>query len=396
MGLTGGLVKSVFSKNRSIGSQDSNVRNYGVDKRRWSTVRSYLCGDEYNSVLADADSASIRSSEATVTQPAVEEFISYEGFQSDDQPKDEQKIEEKHNSSTTLSEENAAVVIQFAFRRFLARCKDEEIKEKSEKETVQRVGSPSLESVGTSVEVQTGGSFEVLSLQEERIAAQHRAQQKARSHAAKLKEDWDDSTVSSNIAKSRIQSRLEATTRRERALAYAFSQQLRVCSKKKLTQSDTPEANMGWNWLERWMAARPLETCSVHEDRMSKQNEPICRETKFVFGKKNVDTAAEEESCGSNEVSIAFNRLTITAPDVKHKHKPAKNRFKAARTVSRRKTVPSYQIASQWMKETKIDCSKDAEKDRKYKQAKQSWSTGELKQTVASPDSSVLASSNQQ
>ncbi|PIA38248.1 hypothetical protein AQUCO_02800134v1 [Aquilegia coerulea] len=346
MGLTGGLVKSVFSKNRSIGSQDSNVRNYGVDKRRWSTVRSYLCGDEFNSVLADADSASIRSSEATVTQPAVEEFISY----GSDQAKDEQIIEEKHNSPVTLSEENAAIVIQFAFRRYLARRKDDEIKEKGEKETVQRLGSPSLESVGTSVEVQTGGSFEVLSLQEERIAAQHRAQQKARSHAAKLKEDWDDSTVSSNIAKSRIQSRLEATTRRERALAYAFSQQLRVCSKKKPTQSDTPEANMGWNWLERWMAARPLETCSV-EDRMSKQNEPISRETKFVFGKKNVDLAAEEESCGSNEVSVAFNRLTITAPEVKKdKHKSVKNRLKAARTVSRRKTVPSYQIASQWMK----------------------------------------------
>ncbi|XP_068668924.1 protein IQ-DOMAIN 33-like isoform X2 [Aristolochia californica] len=39
------------------------------------------------------------------------------------------------------------------------------------------------------------------------------------------KEEWNDSTVSSNIAKLRIQHRQEATTRRERALAYAFSQQ---------------------------------------------------------------------------------------------------------------------------------------------------------------------------
>lgn len=41
-----------------------------------------------------------------------------------------------------------------------------------------------------------------------------------------LQEEWDDSTVSSNISKMRIQNRLEATTRRERALAYAFSQQV--------------------------------------------------------------------------------------------------------------------------------------------------------------------------
>jgi hypothetical protein len=32
--------------------------------------------------------------------------------------------------------------------------------------------------------------------------------------------------VSSNVSRMRIQSRIEATTRRERALAYAFSQQV--------------------------------------------------------------------------------------------------------------------------------------------------------------------------
>lgn len=41
-----------------------------------------------------------------------------------------------------------------------------------------------------------------------------------------MQEDWDDSTVSSNISKMRIQNRLEATTRRERALAYALTQQV--------------------------------------------------------------------------------------------------------------------------------------------------------------------------
>jgi hypothetical protein len=39
-------------------------------------------------------------------------------------------------------------------------------------------------------------------------------------------EEWDDSTVSSNVSRKRMQSRIEATTRRERALAYAFSQQV--------------------------------------------------------------------------------------------------------------------------------------------------------------------------
>lgn len=46
------------------------------------------------------------------------------------------------------------------------------------------------------------------------------------SYIENFQEDWDDSTVSSNVSKMRMQNRMEATTRRERALAYAFSQQV--------------------------------------------------------------------------------------------------------------------------------------------------------------------------
>ena len=46
------------------------------------------------------------------------------------------------------------------------------------------------------------------------------------SSAQLWQEDWDDSTVSSTISKMRIQKRIEAATRRERALAYAFAQQV--------------------------------------------------------------------------------------------------------------------------------------------------------------------------
>ncbi|KAL5700129.1 hypothetical protein ACHQM5_025616 [Ranunculus cassubicifolius] len=350
MGLTGVLVKSVFSKNRSFGSHDSHVRNYGVDKRRWSSVRSYLCGDEFNSVLADADSASIRSSE-----PATAEHVADEEEYEDSQG--EPKHVESSNITPSNEEENAAIVIQFAFRSFLVRRNEEasKSKEEGEREPIQEPESPSWESVGTSVEVQTGGSFDVVSLQEDRISAQNRVHQKSRSHANKLKDDWDDSTVSSNISKLRMQSRLEATTRRERALAYAFSQQLRVCSKKRSTQSDltADNQNMGWSWLERWMATRTPETTYQVEDRMSKQNEPISR---FSMGMNNVDLATEEkeESCGSNEVSIGLNRLTITSPEEKYSNsslKPGKNRLKAAKSsISRRKTTDAKYILIQTQK----------------------------------------------
>ena len=47
--------------------------------------------------------------------------------------------------------------------------------------------SPSRESLGTSVEVQTGNSAEVFSVQEERVEIPHRMQQKARTQVLQLK-----------------------------------------------------------------------------------------------------------------------------------------------------------------------------------------------------------------
>ncbi|XP_010252628.1 PREDICTED: protein IQ-DOMAIN 1-like [Nelumbo nucifera] len=374
MGLTGELVRSVFSKTtRSVSEHVSNGRSNGVDRRRWSSVRSYLCGDEFNSVLAEEDSASIKSSEATVTQPVAEDLK--EEVETQSGVKEEQILDEKQNSSTKLlSEEDAAIFIQSAFRRFLARRRDRGTKQMDETEAVQGTKSPSKESVGTSIEVQTGNSVEVLSVREDRTAVQHQVQQKSRTQISKAKEDWDDSTVSSNISKLRIQNRQEAHTRRERALAYAFSQQLRICSKKKTARSDTGETNMGWNWLERWMATRQTDGSFV-EDRMSRRLEPINNDQRSVLIKKNFDIGEEKESCGSNEVPDGIDSPTLSAED---RYKLVKNRLKATRSVSRRKTVPSYQYPSHLTKVSKKESSREAEKDKKQKQT-QPRSVGEMK-----------------
>ncbi|CAA2974848.1 Hypothetical predicted protein [Olea europaea subsp. europaea] len=95
MRITGELVRSAFSKSLSVRMRDSHARSYAVEKKRWSSVRSYLCGDEFSSIVADddlssftpaidegefasvyaeAETASIRSSEATVNQPLAGDF----------------------------------------------------------------------------------------------------------------------------------------------------------------------------------------------------------------------------------------------------------------------------------------------------------------------------------
>lgn len=381
MGITGELVKSVFSKSRSLGTHDSNMRSSSVERRRWSAVRSYLCGDEFNSVIAEEDSASVRSSkasmftqpeyssayaedsdsvrssEATVTQPMLE----------DSTAKREIREEKSNSASILFRKDDAAIVIQSAFRSFLARRRNGvNLMDDGKQEAVVGTASPSRESVGTSIEVQTGNSTDVFSVREESMAVPHRMQQKARTQTQvwKLKEDWDDSTVSSNISKMRIQNRLEATSRRERALAYAFSQQLRICSKKRQTRSDGSEPNMGWSWLERWMATRQQE-CSLMD--ISRQVEQPNGNQRSVVRKRLLfDVAGEEkESCGSNEVSIQFDTISVTKTREKDDFKPM-HRLKA-RSVSRRKTVPSYHYPKDHTKVSKKECLREDESDKKHK-----------------------------
>ncbi|XP_021890116.1 protein IQ-DOMAIN 1 isoform X2 [Carica papaya] len=373
MGITGELFKGVFSRNRSVGSHEINSeRSNLVEKRRWSSVRSYLCGDEFNSVLAEEDSASIKSSEATVTQPAPEELVE-EGNILREETNDYKKDEQPKSISKLFREDDAAIIIQSAFRDFLARRRvsiNEIPTKDEEQEALAGTESLGRESLDTSIEAQAGNSVKTFSIPEESITAHNWLQQKSRAHILKIKKDWDDSTVSSNISKMRIRSRLEATTRRERALAYAFSQQLRICSKKRQTRNES-EPNMGWSWLERWMATRIPDNSSV-ENSINNQIEPIKSDARYLVRKRLSDVAGEEkESCGSNEVSVQFDSMSITASNEKYGCRLANNRLKAPRNISRRKTVPSYQLRKESIvKASKKDLTRETGKVKNFKRTK--------------------------
>ncbi|KAH1211778.1 Protein IQ-DOMAIN 1 [Glycine max] len=372
MGFTGELVRSVFSKNRSDGSHENKVRRNSAKNRRMLSVRSFLCGDEFNSVLAENDSASVKSSEVTVSQSVHEGLLNDEGdTESEETVENVAQNRPSSNSKKSLNEEEAAVLIQSAFRGFLLRRQNGEIKSQTGKDEFNLVTeSPDKKSIGTSIDVQTSNSTEVFSVEGELKGICHRIQRRTRTQAIKQKEDWDDSTVSSYVSKMRMQNRMEASTRRERALAYAFSQQLRICSKRKSPKFNSMESNMSWSWLERWMATRLPETSSVESHAM-KQYDPSNGSHKFTIMTRFFDAAGEEkESCGSNEVPLHFDNYSINSREEKVSFKPhtPKTNFKARRTVSRRKTVPSYQFHEEQPKVSKRDGSGDASKDIKQKQ----------------------------
>lgn len=87
-----------------------------MERKRWSSVRAYLCGDEFNSVLADEDSVSVKSSEATVTRPILTDKVD---IQSEETNEDLPGEKQDFNSKLTFREEDAATLIQSAFRDFL-------------------------------------------------------------------------------------------------------------------------------------------------------------------------------------------------------------------------------------------------------------------------------------
>lgn len=130
-----------------------------------------------------------------------------------------------------------------------------------------------------------------------------------RERKKRIKEEWDDSTVSSTISKSRIQSRIEAMTKRERALAYAFSQQLRICTKKKQVERNSEdESNIGWSWLERWMATRVPEI----EARTNIQENVTVKSQRLVRKNRSFSSSigGELESCASNDIPLQFESIS--------------------------------------------------------------------------------------
>lgn len=84
-----------------------------LDKIKWSAIKLYLCGEEFNSVLVEDDLASCRGSEATTTilRP-VAEFSEENG--------DRRAVRAEDGMAGDVSaRERAAILIQAAFRGFL-------------------------------------------------------------------------------------------------------------------------------------------------------------------------------------------------------------------------------------------------------------------------------------
>lgn len=86
-------------------------------------------------------------------------------------------------------------------------------------------------------------------------------QMKLEAKLNELEVEWCGGSDTMEEILSKIQQREEASVKRERAMAYAFSHQWRANASQYLGQTsfNLGKENWGWSWKERWIAARPWE-----------------------------------------------------------------------------------------------------------------------------------------
>ncbi|KAL2562481.1 hypothetical protein GLYMA_20G177900v4 [Glycine max] len=176
-------------------------------------------------------------------------------------------------SNGKANQEMAAIKIQTAYRGYLARRSLRGLRGLSRLKTlvqgqsVQRQAATTLQCMQTLSRLQSQVRARKVRMSEENQALHRQLQQKREKEfdksQANIGEKWDDSLKSKEQVEAKLLNRQVAAMRREKALVYASThQQTWRNSSKSATNAafmDPNNPHWGWNWLERWMAARPWE-----------------------------------------------------------------------------------------------------------------------------------------
>ncbi|XP_024990480.1 protein IQ-DOMAIN 1-like [Cynara cardunculus var. scolymus] len=218
-------------------------------------------------------------------------------------------------------EEVAAIKVQTAFRRFLARKSlraikgSERLKALVQSQSVKRQAITTLRCMQTLARVQSQVRARRIRMTEENQALQRQLLQKRERELENLRSsvsDWDNSRRTKEQVDASIQKRVEATALRERALAYAQTQQYTWKNPSKSanpTFMDPNNPHWGWSWLDRWMAARPWESQSSIDNQQPKG---LTRSSSVGDTSKQLDRSPSVSSPRSP--SVSRRRLAPSSP----------------------------------------------------------------------------------
>ncbi|KAK1424768.1 hypothetical protein QVD17_20106 [Tagetes erecta] len=206
-----------------------------------------------------------------------------------------------HEAIGMLAEDIAALRIQTAFRGFKARkfyCNSKRILrlqmlmegdfgKKQTSNTLRNLQSWSR--IQAQITTRRLTMVEDSGMKQKKIENQLRVDAKARDFEA----EWKGSHHTMTEALARAKQREEATIKRERAMAYAFSHQWRAHSNSNLgiTDSNLATYNWGWSWMERWIAARPWESRARDGSTPKKVNSPPNKKSQSMKKSNSLKTS---------------------------------------------------------------------------------------------------------
>lgn len=260
-------------------------------------------------------------------------------------------------------EDQAAIVIQSAFRSFLARRALRALKGLVRLQAlvrghaVRKQAAETLQCMQSLVKAQAR-----VRARQVRIALEGQVTQKKASEnvhedqAREIEERWCGAIGSVEEMQAKALKRQEAAAKRERAMAYALTHQRQAASRKQKAATvegdEVDENQWGRNWVERWMAVRPWENRLL--DNSAKDNVPIGDD------KQTEDNEARDVKKPVGKVPVSSIHSNGSSQKKGAKHKKSHSDASGSSSGQSAAVIPATSLGSSKLKpKTSVETSEE-------------------------------------
>lgn len=261
-------------------------------------------------------------------------------------------------------EDQAATVIQSAFRSFLARRALRALKGLVRLQAlvrghaVRKQAAETLQCMQSLVKAQAR-----VRARQVRIALEGQVTQKKapennvqEDNAREIEERWCGSIGSVEEMQAKALKRQEAAAKRERAMAYALAHQRQAASRKQKAATvegvEEDENQWGRNWVERWMAVRPWENRLL--DSSAKENVPTGDD------KQGEDNEAQDVKKPVGKVPVSSIHSNGSSQKKGAKHKKSYSDASGSSSGQSTAVIPATSLGSSKLKpKTSVETSEE-------------------------------------